>query len=107
MYQNTSENQLNQILNYINENNIEKCLILGDLNLHTPFIKNILKKNDKLSIKYDYDNLITFPEDNGGEQLDYFLDYNNMLSNKNIEYSIKNSIYYSDHFPIMININDI
>ena len=107
MYQNTSENQLNQILNYINENNIEKCIILGDLNLHTPFIKDILKKNDKLSIKYDYDNLITFPEDNDGEQLDYFLDYNNIMSNKIINYSVKSDIYYSDHYPIMIDIIDI
>lgn len=107
MYQNTAELQLNQILNYINENNIEKCIILGDLNLHTPFIKDILKKNDKLSIKYDYDNLVTFPEDNDGEQLDYFLDYNNIMSNKIINYSVKNNIYYSDHFPIMIDIIDI
>ena len=107
MYQNTSENQLNQILNYINENNIEKCIILGDLNLHTPFIKNILKKNDKLSIKYNYDNLITFPDGNSSEQLDYFLDYNNIMSNKIINYSVKSDIYYSDHYPIMIDIIDI
>ncbi len=107
MYQNTAELQLNQILNYINENNIEKCIILGDLNLHTPFIKDILKKNDKLSIKYNYDNIITFPEDNNGEQLDYFLDYNNIMSNKIINYSVKSDIYYSDHYPIMIDIIDI
>ena len=107
MYQNTSENQLNQILNYINEKNIEKCIILGDLNLHTPFIKNILKKNDKLSIKYNYDNLITFPDGNSSEQLDYFLDYNNIMSNKKINYSVKSNIYYSDHYPIMIDIIDI
>ena len=107
MYQNTSENQLNQILNYINENNIEKCIILGDLNLHTSFIKNILKKNDKLSIKYNYDNLITFPDGNYSEQLDYFLDYNNIMSNKKINYSVKSDIYYSDHYPIMIDIIDI
>ena len=107
MYQNTSENQLNQILNYINENNIEKCIILGDLNLHTPFIKNILKKNDKLSIKYNYDNLITFPDGNSSEQLDYFLDYNNIMSNKIINYSVKSDIYYSDHYPIMIDMIDI
>ena len=107
MYQNTSENQLNQILNYINENNIQKCIILGDLNLHTTFIKNILKKNDKLSIKYDYNNLITFPDGNYSEQLDYFLDYNNIMSNKIINYSIKSNIYYSDHYPIMIDIIDI
>jgi len=106
MYQNTAEIHFNQILNYINENNIEKCLILGDLNLHTPFIKDILKKNDKLSIKYEYDNLITFPG-RYSEQLDYFIDYNNTLFNKKIDYSVKNNIYYSDHYPIMMNITDI
>ena len=106
MYQNTAENQLNQIIDYIKGNNVEKCLIIGDLNLHTPFIKNILKKNDKLSIKYNYDNLITFPDGNSSEQLDYFLDYNNIMSNKKINYSVKSDIYYSDHYPIMINITD-
>ena len=107
MYQNTAELQLKQILKYVNENNVEKCIILGDLNLHTPFIKDILKKNDKLSIKYNYDNLITFPHGNMSEQLDYFLDYNNIMSNKIINYSVKSDIYYSDHFPIMIDIIDI
>ena len=106
MYQNTAEIHFNQILNYINENNINKCLILGDLNLHTPFIKDILKKNDKLSIKYNYDNLITFPG-RYSEQLDYFIDYNNILYNKIVDYSVKNNIYYSDHYPIMMNITDI
>ena len=51
-------------------------------------------------------SLITFPDGKNSEQLDYFLDYNHSLSNKSIEYSIKNSIYYSDHYPIMINIID-
>tara|TARA_A100001015_G_scaffold305687_1_gene398767 strand:+ start:363 stop:1208 length:846 start_codon:yes stop_codon:yes gene_type:complete len=107
MYQHTAELQLNQILNYINYNKIEKCIILGDLNLNTPFMKNILKKNNDLSIKYNYDNNITFPDNNSGEQLDYFLDYNNMLCNKIIDYSVKSNIYYSDHYPIMINIYNI
>lgn len=107
MYQNTAEIQLNQIINYLNKKDINKCLIIGDLNLHTPFIKNILKKNDKLSIKYKYDNLVTFSYGNSSEQLDYFLDYNNTLLNKIIDYSVKSNIYYSDHYPIMLNIIDV
>ena len=46
---------------------------------------------------------LTFSKEN--EQLDYFVDYNNLLNNKKIRYKIMNNIYYSDHFPIMLTIS--
>ena len=68
-------------------------------------MKLFLKDNSDFNIKYNYDNLISFPGQK--ELLDYFLCYNNVFSEKKIDFKIFNNIYYSDHYPIMLTINEI
>ena len=66
---------------------------------------NYLKQHDELNIPYEFKNNITFAKHS--EQLDYFVDYNNLLNDKETKYKIMNNIYYSDHYPIMLTINNI
>jgi len=101
-YQNTAIYQMDMIKQYLLKYNVKNCLILGDLNLKSEFINLFLKDNDEFKIKYNYDNLITFPNQN--ELLDYFIFYNNIFTEKNIDFKIFNNIYYSDHYPIMLTI---
>lgn len=105
LFQNNALDQMNIILNYLKDQNIENVLILGDLNLDTIYMINYLKQHDELNIPYEFKNNITFSKQS--EQLDYFIDYNNLLNNKKAKYKIMNNIYYSDHYPIMLTINDI
>ena len=51
--------------------------------------KKYIKKNENLSIKYDYDKKHYFPDDNNNGAVWLFLDSNNIMSNKIIDYSIK------------------
>ena len=81
---------------------ITNCLILGDLNLDPQHIKEFIDNNENIIIPYDYQNSITFPDNN--EQLDYFLLYN-MFRNKKLVYYVFDDIFYSDHFPIMLDIS--
>lgn len=101
-YQDTAIQQLNSIRNYINDKNISNCLILGDLNLNPQHIKEFINDNANIIIPYDYQKSITYPDNN--ELLDYFLLYN-MFTNKKLVYYVFDDIFYSDHFPIMLDIS--
>jgi exonuclease III len=101
-FQGNSLKQLNIITDYIDSNNLENCLILGDLNLDTDFVDEYLKTNERLTIPYYHKNNITFLNDD--EQLDYFLFYKESFNDKKIKFNICNNIYYSDHLPIFLNI---
>lgn len=102
-YQNVVVNQINLIKDYLIKFNIKNCIILGDLNLKENFMNTFLNNNSEFDTPYDYKNLITFPSDN--ELLDYFLFYNDIFNDKICDFKIHNNIFYSDHFPIMLDIS--
>ena len=102
-YQEKAIYQMNIINNYLQENKIDNCIILGDLNLVENYIKIFLKDNSHIRIPYEYNGLISFPQDN--QLLDYFLFYNEPFVNKIVDFKVHNDIYYSDHLPIMLTIN--
>ena len=104
-YQKTAIYQMDIIKQYLLRNNVNDCLIVGDFNLRENYMNLFLKDNNDFKIKYNYDNLISFPKQK--ELLDYFIFYNTFFEDKKIDFKIFNNIYYSDHYPIMLSINEI
>ncbi len=86
------ENQINQIYKYVNKyykkNKDEYFIISGDFNSEPDFIRNIINKNDQLS-------LYGFTKNNKIENIDHIL----FLKNKKINYRTKINYYnnLSDH----------
>tara|TARA_Y100000389_G_scaffold92630_1_gene89396 strand:+ start:463 stop:1332 length:870 start_codon:yes stop_codon:yes gene_type:complete len=102
-YQNTTINQINFIKDYLIKYNIKNCLIIGDFNLKEEYMDLFLHDNSEFKVPYNYKNLVSLAKEN--ELLDYFVFYNDIFQDKKINFKICNNIYYSDHYPIMININ--
>lgn len=98
-YQNIAIVQLNQIIEYCRNN---KYLIMGDLNLDTQYMKQIISNNITINYNPSLKHYITYPENY--EQLDYFLFINNIFKENEIKFHIIKQ-EYSDHYPIVLTIH--
>ena len=75
---------------------------MGDLNLDTQYMKQIISNNMTINYNPNLKHYITYPENY--EQLDYFLFINNMFKENEIKFDIIKQ-EYSDHYPILLTIH--